>query len=75
MFDFFGYREMAHFLVVFLCLYILKSSNDKPNATNQSIYFMKAAKTAHMSSLVPCLHASASMSRSNRSLTLFMATS
>ena len=33
-----------------------------------SIYLMKAAKTAHMSSLVPCLQDSASISRSSRSL-------
>jgi len=38
-------------------------------------YFMKAAKTAHMTSLAFSLAASASKSRSRRSRTLFIATS
>jgi len=38
-------------------------------------YFMKAAKTAHMTSLAFSLAASASKSRSSRSRTLFIATS
>lgn len=61
--------------------------DSKPNAQNRKkegnedcclcsmVYLMKAVKTAHMISLVPCLALSPSKSMSSRSRTRFMATS